>query len=187
MQLVVDLIAVTDWKFKHPCMDAIFDRTCGDLRTYISMGDPNDKLLADIHEFGWHVVKVFSRTGGPDFAYSMFETFKHPEILIVGLAPDTMHRTINNIAMDVKSGKTFENLRDYDDILDGYECAFRTVRTERYGQLFGWAISHYKGADFTVLQCVWPDRDHRFPWDPAASGEFRQTQPTYFSYAADQQ
>ena len=129
------------------------------------MGDPDDKLIKDIREFGWHVIKVFSRTGGPDFAYSigLFETFGHPEILIVGLALDTMHLLINNIAMDVKSGKTFENLRDYDDILDGYICTFRVVRTEHYKDLFGWAISHYQGADIPGMQCVWPDRKNNFP------------------------
>lgn len=93
----------------------------------------------------------------------MFETFAHPEMLIVGLALDTMHLLINNIAMDVKIGKTFENLREYDDILDGYRCAFRAVRAEHYKDLFGWAISHYQGTDFPALQCVWPDRNHKFP------------------------
>jgi len=147
------------------------------------VGDPDDKLLKDIREYGWHVVKVFSRTGGPDFAYSvgMFETFGHPEILIVGLALDTMHLLINNIATDVQSGKTFEDLRDYDDILDGYKCAFRAVRLEHYKDLFGWAISHYQGTDFPALQCVWPDRNHEFPWDSEAGSQFRRDQPTYFT------
>ena len=51
------------------------------------MNSPDKRVLADIREYGWHVVKVFSRHGGPDFAYSIgiFETFVHPEILIVGL------------------------------------------------------------------------------------------------------
>ena len=147
------------------------------------MGSPDDKLIEDIREYGWHVVKVFSRTGGPGFAYSIgvFETFGHPEILIVGLALETMHLLINNIANDVKSGKTFENLRDYDDILDGYKCAFRRVTRGHYKDLFGWAISHYQGIDFPVLQCVWPDRNHNFPWAAEASSQFREDQPVYSS------
>lgn len=67
-----------------------------------------------------------------------------------------------------------EILRDYDDILDGYKCAFRVVRTEHYKDLFGWAISHYQGTDFPALQCIWPDRNHKFPWASEAGSEFRR-------------
>ena len=97
-----------------------------------------------------------------------------------------MHLLINNIATDVKSGKTFDDLCDYDDILDGYRCAFRAVRREHYKDLFGWAISHYRGTDFPALQCVWPDRNQQFPWASGASREFREGQPTYFTETTTQ-
>jgi Domain of unknown function (DUF4262) len=31
--------------------------------------------------------------------------------------------------------------------------------------------------EFSVLQCVWPDQHHRFPWDPEADDALRRLQP----------
>ena len=145
------------------------------------MSDADAKVISDINEYGWHVVKVFSKSGGPDFAYSigLYESFRHPEILVVGLALDTMHQIINNIGADVKTGKTFEAGSQYADILDNYDCAFREVLKDYYGDLFGWGMSHYKGTEFPATQCVWPNRDHRFPWDSDSDSNFKQAQPTY--------
>ncbi len=145
------------------------------------MNDADAKVVNDIEEYGWHVVKVFSKGGGPDFAYSigLHESFRHPEILVVGLALDTMHQIINNIGADVKTGKTFEAGSQYADILDDYDCAFREVLKDYYPDLFGWGMSHYKGTEFPAIQCVWPNRDHRFPWDSDSDFNFKQAQPTY--------
>jgi Domain of unknown function (DUF4262) len=145
------------------------------------MSGADAKVLGDINEYGWHVVKVFSKSDGPDFAYSigLYESFRHPEILVVGLALDTMHQIINNIGADVKAGKMFEAGSQYPDILDNYDCAFREVLKNNYAHLFGWAISHYKGTEFPAIQCVWPNRDHRFPWDSDPDSNFKQAQPTY--------
>ena len=45
----------------------------------------DDKVLSDIEEYGWHVVKVMEDNSGPGFCYSigLFKTFGHPEIMIV--------------------------------------------------------------------------------------------------------
>jgi hypothetical protein len=145
------------------------------------MSDADGKVISDIKEYGWHVVKVFSKRGGPDFAYSigLYESFGHPEILVVGLGLDTMHQIINNVGADVKTGKTFHAGFQYADILDNYDCAFREVLKDYYADLFGWGISHYQGTGFPAVQCVWPNRDHRFPWDLDPDSNFSEAQPTY--------
>ena len=145
------------------------------------MSGADAKVISDIQEHGWHVVKVFSKSGGQDFAYSigLYESFRHPEILVVGLGLDTMHQIINNIGADVKTGKTFQSGSQYADILDNYDCAFREVLKNYYASLFGWGMSHYKGTEFPAVQCVWPNRDHQFPWDADSDSSFREAQPTY--------
>ncbi len=146
------------------------------------MTESEAKVGKDIEKYGWHVMKVFAKDPRPSFAYSigLFQTFGHPEILIVGLALDTMHQILNNIGSDVKQGKRFQDGQSSDDILDGYECAFRRVLPEYYADLFGWAIWHYEGSEFPAIQCVWPDRDRKFPWEEECGPEFQAHQPTYF-------
>ena len=68
-----------------------------------------ERIRSDIEIFGWHVVKVLEDENGPGFGYSigLFQTFSHPEILIVGLRLDLIHLLINNIGADIKKGKIF--------------------------------------------------------------------------------
>ena len=63
------------------------------------------------------------------------------------------------------------------DILEGYDCAFRAVAKKQYKEYLGFARWYYKGNDFPVLQCVWPDKQHRFPWDDGFEERFRSRQP----------
>jgi len=145
------------------------------------MTESEAKVGKDIEEHGWHVIKVQSKDSKPSFAYSigLFQSFGHPEILIVGLAPDTMHRMINNIGSDVTQGKAYHDGDVSGEILDGYECIFREVLSEHYRELFGWAIWHYKGTEFRTLQCIWPDRNHRFPWEIECESGIREYQQTF--------
>lgn len=86
---------------------------------------PGDKkLLYDIDTTGWHVLKVLAGENGPGFVYSvgLYKTFKHPEIIIIGLNPDNAHILINNIGHDLKAGKKYESEKYYEDILDNFKC-----------------------------------------------------------------
>ncbi len=152
-----------------------------EMKIEADMDERDAKVIKDVEEHGWHVIKVLADESGPAFAYSigLFQSFKHPEILIVGLAPDTMHQIINNIGIDVKQGKAFQVGSLYNDILDGYDCAFREVLPEYYRLLFGWAVWFYNGTDFPVVQCVWPDRNQHFPWDRNCEVGIRRDQRTY--------
>lgn len=74
------------------------------------MPDADPRLTragADIQAHGWHVVKVMADASGPAFAYSigLFETFKHPEVLLFGFEPDLMHCIINNVGSEIRNGK----------------------------------------------------------------------------------
>ncbi len=81
------------------------------------------RARADVQKNGWHVVKVLADESGPAFAYSigMFETFGHSEILMFGFEPDLMHRIINNVGFDIRSGKRFSADQRDDDVLNNYE------------------------------------------------------------------
>jgi hypothetical protein len=143
------------------------------------MDDADRKLLSDIAEHGWLVLKVFEEEGEPAFAFStgLFHSYRHPEILMIGLPPDVAHRIINIIGGEARDGKQFEADRLYDNILEGYDCAFVQVSKARYKKYLGTAVWFYGGEDFPTLQCVWPDRNGCFPWDVEAPEAFCLRQP----------
>ena len=63
------------------------------------MDERERKTHADIKEFGWHVLLIPEDEQGPAFAYSvgLQKTFNHPEILVLGLDINLMHRMVNGI------------------------------------------------------------------------------------------
>jgi hypothetical protein len=75
-----------------------------------------------------------------------------------------MHRIINAVGEEVRSGERFEHLDESGDVLEGYNVAFRTVERRHYPDYIGYARWFYRGDDFPALQCVWPDSQHRYPW-----------------------
>jgi hypothetical protein len=137
------------------------------------------KLLADVERVGWHVIGVEEDEKGPGFAYSigMHRSLDHAEIILVGLNVPVMHRLINIIGEQIRSGCRFEHLDESGDVLEAYNVCFRRVGKRHYPGYLGYARWYYQGDDFPVLQCVWPDSQHRYPWHPGAWRGFTRRQP----------
>jgi hypothetical protein len=142
------------------------------------MDEHEAQTLADIDRFGWTVLKV-SNDRGPDFAYSvgLFRTLSHPEIVMFGLPLDVMHRLINDVGELARTGTRFVAGQITDEFLDGYDVTFRTVPEFQYAGHFGWANWLYGGADYPVLQMVYPDKQRRYPWQEGVAAAFREGQP----------
>jgi hypothetical protein len=149
----------------------------------MSLPNPKDKsdekLLSDVAKFGWHVVGISAEDDLPAFAFSvgLFHNYKHPEILTMGLPIETMHQMINVIGAGVGSGTIFREDSRYADIIADFDCAFIKVSERHYQEHLGYAQWFYQGSDFPVLQCVWPDKQGKFPWDPDFPEALRSLQP----------
>src|SRR5687768_3787065 len=113
------------------------------------MGSRDPLIREHIDSYGCHVVLVPEDEEGPAFAYSigLFETLSHPEVLVIGLGLDLMHRMINGVNERARTGERFEDGREYDGLLEGYRCAFRRVDSAFYDEYFGTAIRHYEHAE----------------------------------------
>lgn len=149
-------------------------------------GDAARRVLADITEYGWHCVKIVPRPGDDPhplwaFSFGLFSTFQHPEVVIFGDDTDSMHAILNEMVEQVRDGQAFEPGREYGDILEKYPCTFRTVSRRWHGEYLGFNLWYYKGAEFPVLQCVWPDKDNRYPWDDGCDPVVRRLQPLLFA------
>src|SRR5262245_36961608 len=141
------------------------------------------KVIRDVNTHGWHVVKVSALDEHPGWAFSigLFYTFRHPEILMFGLSLDLMHRLINSLGEEVRTGRRFETGFEHDDLVEGYRCAFRDVDPAWYPSVLGFATWYYKRAAFPTIQCFWPDKQHRYPWERGFDPRLESHQPLLFN------
>jgi hypothetical protein len=137
------------------------------------------KIVGDVNEYGWHVMKVLEDDEQPGFAYTvgLYRTFRHPEVLIAGLDLNLMHEILNVIGNEIRGGKRFEAGKEYADILENDNCAFRKVSERFYDEYLGFAIWFNYGPDFPALQCVWTDNNGFYPWDQDCDPSLREEQP----------
>lgn len=136
------------------------------------------RVIDDVQRCGWHIVAIEDGPG-PQFAYSigLFHTLGQPEIIMFGLRSTTAGKIINTIGEEMRKGAKFEDWHESDQILDGYSCIFRKVDPDLYSEYVGYAMWFYRPDKFPVLQCVWPDKAGRYPWQPGVTAEFFERQP----------
>lgn len=150
-------------------------------------GLDDEKLLADVKEYGWHVLRVFEMDETPGWAFSigLHKSFNHPEVVVFGLNDELMHSVINAIGTDVRSGKTFGVDSLYNGLIENYACTFKAVNQVWYRHFLGYANWFYQGQDYPALECIWPNKDNRFPWDPQFNRNWLWAQPLLFHEQAD--
>lgn len=137
------------------------------------------KVISDVGDHGWHVALIPEDDEGPGFAFrvGLHENFEHPEVIIFGLAIESMHAIINLIGEEVRKGRRFAAGEAASGIIEAFDVRFREVAPEHYAEFLGTASWYYKGKDYPALQCIWPDRQGRFPWDDDFPHSLRARQP----------
>ena len=143
------------------------------------LSNPDKKVLTDISEEGWHITGVFAKKDekGPDWAFSigLFHTFGHPEVIVVGLELETCMDVVSEIGKHIKNGKKYDADIEYDD-----KCVFRTVDGKFYQDYVGYALWFYEDDPFPIMQCFWPGKDGKFPWDDGCNAYVKEVQPLLF-------
>ena len=144
-----------------------------------NISDSKKKILNNVAEFGWHVIKVLEDDDGPGFGYSigLFKTFSHPEILIVGLKLDLIHSIINDIGESIRSGANFTPRSFHSNLIDGFDCYFTQVKPEFYEQYVGQALWYYGNSNFPLIQCIYPTVKGIYPWQEAWPENIKDLQP----------
>jgi Domain of unknown function (DUF4262) len=127
----------------------------------------DEAVAADVEKFGLSVMLVSEDEECPKFGYSigLYRNFNHPEIIVFGLSHDVMAWIINEIAQRIRNGERCEIGKEYEGLLEGYNCFFNEAPKGCYPEYFGYAMSFYKGVDFPALQLVWPDKENKWPWE----------------------
>ena len=139
--------------------------------------------LDDIQRYGWHLIIVPDDDEGPGFVYSvgMMQTLNHPEVIMFGLEPNLMVDVINGIGDEIRKGRRFAAPGLFKDFLKGYACKIIPVAKRWHADYMRYAIWHHKhtgqAGEFEAVQCVWPDKQGRFPDDPKCDRDVVGCQP----------
>src|ERR1700744_4410587 len=93
-----------------------------------SLAPGDERTISHIEEFGCSVVSVASNDHGLGWSYTIgvFDTAAKPELLPVGLPPDTAHFALNEAAKLLAAGVDLTRGR-HRDLVGNVECEFRPV------------------------------------------------------------
>jgi hypothetical protein len=112
-------------------------------------------VLQRREQHGWFVNRIAEDASGPGFAYSfgLYEEFGHPEIIVFGLAEETMHRLINDVGKLVRCGAEYSAGDQTSDLLKGHTCAFGMVNPLQYRGLARGPCGFTRARDFLPFNC----------------------------------
>lgn len=129
------------------------------------------RIAEVVGRHGWAVQAVLpgARPVTPSFAYTvgLAETFRHPEILMVGFEPEMMTHILNEAGERIREGMRFADWDRCDRIVRGFPVWFREIHQD---EARSWAKaaserSRTRSAPFGLLQMFLPDPAGLFPWD----------------------
>jgi hypothetical protein len=142
--------------------------------------DDLDKIVVNnISEFGWHCVNVIEDDNHPPWSYTigLYETWEHPELIIVGGSRATSHAMLKTLADDIEMNCQPDLADANCHLLLGMKCRFVEVWTRYYSDYVGFALWYYRKRKFPMYQIVWPNRDGLYPWHSLAPRHFNEWQP----------
>ena len=126
-----------------------------------------NEIEKEIRRDGYYLALHEAEDDFPAYAYTigLQQSNGHPELLIFGLDDDTMRILLGDAADRVKAGQPIQPQQHYDDYFEGYKIVFAHVNVDEYKGLFQYGVDFNHGIDFPMLQLIWPDQEHRFPWE----------------------
>jgi len=141
--------------------------------------ESEQKLIDDVAEHGWHCVHIMAEDEHVAYSFTvgLYETYGHPELIIVGLSPGVSHQILSIVADAARVGVPLDLARSTDALINHYSCCFAEVPLSEYYEHVGFASWYYQGNNFPLYQIVWPSKSGQFPWHSQASLEFRAAQP----------
>lgn len=141
--------------------------------------DADDKIIEDVHNYGWSVIIIEATEYLPSFAYTigLWKNYSHPEIIVFGLTAKTLHEVLNIAGENIKNGKAYQTDTTYSDFFNRGHSQLIPVDSRNMRDYFGYAIWFNMGIEFPAMQIVWTDRNNNFPWQDDFENEFIYRQP----------
>jgi hypothetical protein len=147
------------------------------------------KALADIAEYGLHVISVMEEGDLPPFTYSIGieQSLGLPELIVIGMKSPVAHSAINECYRQMKAGTAMTPGTRVAGLLGGdFTCVIGEVSPSHFKEYMGWALWLYEGSNFRAQQIIFPSTAGVFPWEPEASDWLKSWQPLLADAAPEQ-
>ena len=126
-----------------------------------------------ISRFGWTAYYILGGPGPPWlYTLGLIERFGHPELITLGLSPESSHGLVSKIVRGLEDGQRLRPGRQTLHRLEGRRLAVVPVDDahwqEPYDYFLGW-LDYYEAVGRQVareaLQLVWADESDVLPWE----------------------
>jgi hypothetical protein len=139
------------------------------------------QILADVREHGVHVVCHEGSDASPPYGYTvgLYLNAGHPEVLVIGLPPDSAADVLTEVTELVGDGSAFAAGDESSDVLRKYSVRFVEAPPSSHERWLGKAQWFYSSVDgsFPSLQLLWPTQKGRFPGDKGLPAWMKKYQP----------
>ena len=150
-----------------------------------------EKIEWMIETNGWALEPVAPRADTdppvPAYAYTIGvpALVGFPEIAVFGLTPVAAKGLVGLVIDALRGGTEIPVGVELVGLLDNdLRCAFASVDLDAAGDLFATARSWYRGAPYSLVQLVYPDRNGFMPYEPGFDQRMRFAQPLVGSFAS---
>lgn len=129
-----------------------------------------EKIEWMVETHGWAMEPVAARAdtdpprAGYVYTIGYPEAFGFPEVVVFGLTPATARGLFDMIADMLRSGTEIPLGVELLGFFDGeLRCVFAPIADDVGRELLGTAVAWRRGAPFTAVQLLWPDRNGFLP------------------------
>lgn len=140
----------------------------------------NQKIKDDIARDGVSIISVMSDGENPGFAYTvgLWETYKHPELITVGLPPQAAHGIFGEVMRMLDKGEAIETMKRYDRLAN-LPLAFINVESKHKEQYMLMLDNHYgaESENIHAMQMLWPDPKGVLPYEAGYDSKYDEAQP----------
>jgi hypothetical protein len=143
-----------------------------------------EKIEWMIETNGWALEPVGARPDTdpptPAYAYSigMTDAVAFPDVAVFGLTPVAANGLVTLVADACRGGTEIPLGVELVGLLDNeLRCSFAPVDLDTHGHLFSTAASWYRGAPFSMVQLIYPDRNGFMPYEAGYEQRMRLAQP----------
>jgi hypothetical protein len=136
-------------------------------------------VLSNIAEYGWHAVNIVEDNGCPPWTFTigLYETWEHPEFIIIGRSRATSYEMLRTLADDIELNSQPDLSDPNGHMLLGMKCYLVEVNSRYYSDYVGFARWFYRERHFPLYQIVWPNDESLYPWDSGVPNPFKEWQP----------
>lgn len=147
----------------------------------MSIEDVLNKIESDILRDGVSIIGVMGSEDTPSFVYTvgLSETFKHPEIISIGLPAKVFHGILSIIIDEYLSkGEVLSTSATYDKLAN-LPIAFINVSKFKKEE-YMYMLDNYYGEssdDISAIQLLWTDKEGHFPFEAEFDEQMESIQP----------